>query len=237
MNKAFAISDIHGDYKKFIELLDYWNPEESKLIIMGDLVDRGERSLYVVHKVMELKKVYKNKVIVLKGNHEDMFLNFLKYKDYEYGDIFFRNGGNTTSMEFADDEFLMFKSYEQRANIILEKRKEEVEFLRKMMYYYKFGNVLFVHAGVDPYISEWKNTENYKFLWNRNGWKHKNETGKVIVFGHTPTMHIHDDKRNDIWISKDKTYICVDGGSVFGGQLNGILIDNDGEVLNTYSIK
>ena len=237
MDTAFAVSDIHGDHERFIKVLDYWNPEESKLIIVGDLIDRGKDSLKVVLKVKELKEIYKNKVIVLKGNHEDMFLNFLKYKDYEYGDVFFKNGGNTTALEFADDEFLMFKSYEQRANLILERRKEEIEFIKRMMYYYEFGNVLFVHAGIDPYISNWRNTENFKFLWNRGGWKHRNETDKIIVFGHTPTMHIHEDKSNDIWISKDKSYICIDGGSVFGGQMNGILINKDGEILETYIVK
>jgi serine/threonine protein phosphatase 1 len=234
--EAFVVSDIHGEYTKLIELLKHWNKESMKLIILGDLIDRGKSSLQVVQYVMDLKRQYKNQVIVLKGNHEDMLINFLREPTYEYGEVFFRNGGNTTAWEFAEDEFIMFKSYQERAKLI-EQREKEVQFLRNLQHYYEFGNVLFVHAGIDPFISNWKDTEGYKFLWFRGVWNHKNETGKVIVFGHTPTQHLHKSKINDIWVSQDRTYINIDGGAVFGGQLNGIVINKNGEILEVHKVK
>lgn len=234
--KAFVLSDIHGDYKRLIKLLDHWDRETMKLVILGDLIDRGENSLGVVQEIMRLKKEYGNQVIVLKGNHEDMLINYLREPTYEYGELFFRNGGNTTAWEFANDEHLMFMSYEQRANLI-KHRTEEIQFIRNLQHYYEFGDVLFVHAGVDPFISNWKNTETHKFLWIRGCWNHRNETGKTIVFGHTPTTHLHKDKSNDVWISKCGTYINIDGGSVFGGQLNGIVINKKGEILDKFNIK
>jgi serine/threonine protein phosphatase 1 len=234
-DKAFVTSDIHGDYDRFIKLLDYWDTDYMKLVILGDLIDRGKQSLKTVQKVMELKRKYGNQVIVLKGNHEDMLINFLREPTYEYGEVFFRNGGNTTAWEFANDEFLMFKSYEERAKLIKQKA-EEINFIRNLQHYYEFGKVLFVHAGIDPFISDWRKTESHKFLWQRGMWNHKNKTDKVIVFGHTPTQHLHKDKNNDIWVSKCRTYINIDGGSVFGGQLNGIVINNDGELLEVHKI-
>lgn len=235
MTNIFAVSDIHGQYDQLIKILSHWNIDD-ELIIMGDLIDRGDNSLKVVQEVMELKKKYPDKVTLLKGNHEDMFLNFLD-EPFEYGELFFINGGNTTAYEFGNDEFLMFKSFKERAEIIKQRRPEEIEFIRNLDYHYEFGDILFVHAGVDPFISDWRKTEPHKFLWNRGGWNHRNETGKIIVFGHTPTQTVHKDKSNDIWISRCKTYINIDGGAVFKGQLNGVLMNDKGEILQTYIVK
>jgi len=235
LTEAFAVSDIHGQYDQFIQLLEHWNRETQRLFILGDMIDRGKNSLKVVQEAMKLKKLYGNQVVTLKGNHEDMLLNFIDEPGYDYGELYFRNGGNTTAWEFADDEHIMFQSYEERARLI-KQRIEEIKFIRSLKDYYEFGNVLFVHAGIDPFISDWKKTESHKFYWNRGWWNHKNETGKTIVYGHTPTQLLHKDKSNGIWVDEGNKYINIDGGSVFGGQLNGIVVNNQGELLNKFAI-
>ncbi|MED3792479.1 metallophosphoesterase family protein [Niallia alba] len=235
LTKAFVVSDIHGQYDHFVELIQHWDRETQKLLILGDMIDRGKNSLKVVQEAMKLKQLYGNQVIVLKGNHEDMLLNFLDEPGCDYGELFFRNGGNTTAWEFADDEHLMFKSYAERAELI-KQRKDEINFIRNTRDYYEFGDVLFVHAGIDTFISDWRKTETHKFYWNRGWWNHRNETGKTIVYGHTPTQLLHKDKSNDIWINEANKYINIDGGAVFGGQLNGIVIDNEGNLLEKYHV-
>ena len=37
-----------------------------------------------------------------------------------------------------------------------------------------------------------------------------------------------------MWMSDDDSYIGVDGGCVFGGQLNAIVISEKGDVLERY---
>ena len=100
MEKAFVVSDIHGCYEQFVKLLAYWD-KNMKLVILGDLIDRGEASKRVVQEVMNLKEIYKNQVVVLRGNHEDMFLNFLQ-DPVKKGDIYFFNGGRSTVKDFID---------------------------------------------------------------------------------------------------------------------------------------
>ena len=54
---------------------------------------------------------------------------------------------------------------------------------------------------------------------------------KHCVFGHTPTMCLHDSEDSHIWVDpvhKDKT--CIDGGCVFGGVLTAFRLD-DGEAF------
>lgn len=122
-NKTFVISDIHGEYEKFEELMKHWDPETMNLAILGDMIDRGENSLKVVQKVMRLKKEYQDQVVVLKGNHEDMLLLFLEVQDYETGDWYFNNGGNRTCASFVEDEYIFFKSYEERARQMMQPKR------------------------------------------------------------------------------------------------------------------
>lgn len=64
----YAIGDIQGCYKQFIELLKKidFNPTKDVLYLVGDLVNRGSQSLEV------MKWVYKhqNSVINVLGNHD-----------------------------------------------------------------------------------------------------------------------------------------------------------------------
>ena len=234
MPSIFAISDIHGDYKRFAKLLTYWD-RKMPLVLVGDLIDRGDDSLKVIHMVLELKKEYGEKIITIKGNHEDMFLNYLDHPR-ENGELYFSNGGAETCYDFGITENLRFMSYQTSADILLKTREEEIDLIRSMVPFYEFGDVLFVHAGVNRAIPDWRNTKEEEFYWMREGWKGENTTGKVIVFGHTPTQLIHETYSNDIWISQDKKCIGIDGGLVFGGQLNGIVLNEKGHVQETYAV-
>lgn len=65
---TFAIGDIQGCYREFIELLDliHFDPKEDKLWLVGDLVNRGPDSLAVLRFVKELKEA----VTMVLGNHD-----------------------------------------------------------------------------------------------------------------------------------------------------------------------
>ncbi|MGP2569862.1 metallophosphoesterase [Ornithobacterium rhinotracheale] len=69
----FIIGDIHGCYYALEEMLAHWNPAKEKLILLGDLVHKGKHSYAVLEKVIQLQKKYPEKVIVLKGNNDEIF--------------------------------------------------------------------------------------------------------------------------------------------------------------------
>ncbi len=234
MEKAFVVSDIHGCYEQFIKLLEYWD-KSMKLVVLGDLIDRGEASKQVVQEVMKLKEIYKDQVVVLKGNHEDMFLKFLQ-DPVQKGDIYFFNGGKSTVKDFIDERFILHRSLKNLADLVLERASNEVKFIRDLQLYEEFGDVLFVHAGIDPRLPDWRETSEECFVWTRDMVNHCNNTGKVIVYGHTPTKMIHSNQSSDIWISEDRLYINIDGGCAYGGQLNAIIVNAQGEIEQTYRI-
>ena len=58
MARLFAISDIHGCFRTFYELvvkiIDL--KKTDRLILLGDYIDRGEQSREVVDFIMDLQK-------------------------------------------------------------------------------------------------------------------------------------------------------------------------------------
>lgn len=233
MDKAFVLSDIHGCYKQLLALLENWDKEMS-LFILGDLIDRGEDSFKVVQAIMNLKKMYGDKVVVLMGNHEDMFLRFIDNPS-KYGDLYFMNGGNKTVFDFIQGNVVLAKDFNEMAEQMKHFAAEEVSFIRSLPLCDEFGDVVFVHAGINQSLPDWRDTSKEDFLWDRKMVLKKNETGKTIVFGHTPTQYLHKcPKNHQMWISEDGSYIGIDGGCVFGGQLNAIVISEKGEVLERY---
>lgn len=74
--RIIAIGDIHGCHAEFAELLERVAPTaQDRLILLGDLVNRGPDSL----KVIDLAR--KHRAISLLGNHELRLLNFRKTGD------------------------------------------------------------------------------------------------------------------------------------------------------------
>lgn len=228
MKKFFVVSDIHGMYREFKGLLQHWDREDT-LVILGDMVDRGPDSLKVIQKVIELKK--QHKVIVIRGNHDQMFLDFL-YNPYDY-ENFMHNGGRSTLDSFKTGNKTPV-NYDPIVSTINKFYKYEVEFLKKSLFYYQHGKLLFTHAGFQSLYADWRMTTDNDFVWIRDHYKHPNNSGSINIFGHTPTQIIHGKDHNGVWISKCETYIGIDGACAYGGQLNGLHIQEDGKILGAY---
>lgn len=224
------ISDIHGMYKQFEEILQHWD-QESLLVILGDMIDRGEYSYEVVQRVMSLQEQFPDKVVVLKGNHEDMLMYYIdgKMKDPT---PFLVNGGIEMLRSFIKD--INEDAIERNAEILKTQFSTEMEFLRNARHYFKYGNLLITHAGFDSKLSHWQETTSHDFLWIREHYRNENKTGLLSIFGHTPTRNMHEN--DDIWISPCQNYIGIDGACAYGGQLNALLISEQGEIINTYSV-
>ena len=72
---TYVISDIHGMYNKFTELLNKIKLKETDtLYILGDVLDRGPDPIKTLLKIMSMPNA-----ICMLGNHEDMALNCLKF--------------------------------------------------------------------------------------------------------------------------------------------------------------
>lgn len=62
------VGDLHGDLESLKYILRQDN--NSQFIFLGDYGDRGNKSIEVIYTVLKLKKLYPEKFILLRGNHE-----------------------------------------------------------------------------------------------------------------------------------------------------------------------
>jgi serine/threonine protein phosphatase 1 len=77
--RLIAIGDIHGCHHEFAELLARLNLGRSdRLILLGDLVNRGPNSLRVIDLARQ------HRAIALLGNHELRLLNYRRTGDRKY---------------------------------------------------------------------------------------------------------------------------------------------------------
>ena len=81
----YVMSDIHGCFDEFNNLLDKINfSEKDTLYIIGDAIDRGPFNLDTIQYIMEHKNI-----IMIEGNHERMMKKSIREKtmlrnEFEY---------------------------------------------------------------------------------------------------------------------------------------------------------
>ena len=66
--------------------------------MLGDYIDRGPDSYRTLRRLIELQETFgKQRVILLRGNHEQMAIDYLQHGD----SIFLYNGGKVTLADFS----------------------------------------------------------------------------------------------------------------------------------------
>ena len=78
----YVISDIHGQYDLFIDILNKINLKDSDtLYVLGDVLDRGDNPIKVLLKLMEMPNA-----VCIVGNHELMAVECLTFLRKEVTD-------------------------------------------------------------------------------------------------------------------------------------------------------
>ncbi|MBK9456261.1 MAG: metallophosphoesterase [Chitinophagales bacterium] len=180
--KRYAISDIHGCYQTFIDLLAQLNlTKEDELYLLGDLIDRGPNSKGVIDHVMQMQEDG-YKVTVLMGNHEYMFLQAIDETipycwDWRRYQLWIKNGGITTMMNFGYNRIDDLKNLDKKYDA----------FVRNLTTHVELDNCILVHAGFN-----FKEEDIYKdknsMYWIRHFYNDIDPAkinNKTIVHGHS----------------------------------------------------
>lgn len=214
--RVFAIGDVHGCFDELYALVshlisDQGVTEEDQVIFIGDLIDRGPASREVLEYVCSLKEKWP-RTVVLRGNHEDMFLGFLGKGGFG-GDVYLSNGGVECLKSYVLNPYLPGA---QVAPLI---PTHHLELLENLEYGVTLGEFLFVHAGVNPRI-RLATQDPHDFMWIRSEFTHAEHTfGKTVVFGHTPF--------EDIFMHLPFK-LGIDTGLVYGNKLSAVeLVEGD----------
>ncbi len=216
MNKTFVIGDIHGGLKALKQVLERANiTQNDTLIFLGDYVDGWSESPQVLDFLLDIEQ--KQKCVFIKGNHDDLLLNYLKTKTYH--EEWFVHGGKSTVEAYEN----LSESTIQRHILFLEQLQD---------YYLDAENRLFIHAG----FTNIKGIEHefFKplFYWDRTLWEmvlalderldsnhlfypNRLKLYHEIYIGHTPTTKIETTKpfnKANVW--------NIDTGAAFKGKLS-----------------
>lgn len=154
MTEYFAIGDVHGKAGMLDELLQHWD-DRSQLVFLGDLIDRGEDSRAVLERVKDL--VDQEGAVCLSGNHEYMFLTWLDNPEKSY-DHYRRNGGDTTINSLLGQPLNAPVDGVADAERVKTEAANLVDFIRQMPFLLETERYIFVHAGLDLELRDWRET-------------------------------------------------------------------------------
>lgn len=236
----FVMSDIHGYNDVFEKRLSDLNNLETvkdgkdKLILLGDYIDRGPDSYKVLQKIYDIQKECGTEnVIVLRGNHEELFLEFLEKKSLDWlgEDEDFHTSRTFLTQEQVEIVTGMAtmnsrkKRYEYVRQCIRENHRELLNWLKRLPYFYRNDTQIFVHAGVDEDAGDWWDvgTPDYMFVG-----KYPPTIGEFymdVIVGHTATSSvIGEDGFCDVFHDGFNHYF-VDGGVERSGHIPVLVYD------------
>ncbi|MCO5822928.1 serine/threonine protein phosphatase [Clostridioides difficile] len=208
------MSDLHGMYDKFISMLEQINfNSNDHLYILGDVLDRGEKSLEIIDYIRNHKNI-----TLLKGNHELMFQESWRDTNNRY--LWFYNGGDDTFYKLKNKKFEYEESF--------------YKYIKNLPYLEIVDNFILVHAGL--YLPN--NYENLSIeqiielqeedicVWDRTILNtNKHIKGYTIIIGHTPTQNIKAYEKAEIY--KREGLIDIDCGACFdNGKLACLRLDD-----------
>lgn len=190
--RIYCIGDIHGCNQLLVNLLkkieiDGAEFSGKKIIIyLGDYIDRGTQSKEVIETIIK-HRPDKTETIYLRGNHEQILLDFLL--EGSVGRTWFAFGGLATLASYG---VAISKIPTKKSDFtdIQQQLKEKLpeshfNFLAQTTLNYTSGSYYFVHAGIRPGKSLVRQKAD-DLLWIRDEFiSSKKNHEKIIVHGHT----------------------------------------------------
>ena len=227
--ELLVIGDVHGCLDQLKELLKDVDRSKTRVILCGDLIDRGPNSIGVIDYVRE------NNIECVLGNHELMFIdtrhNIRELADGEeltpsftyelkYSDWFY-NGGNSVFNQYNGD---------------YSKMLADLDFLNSFPTFirtgvgYKGKEVVVSHAMILDYIDEDCTADHstLTLVWDRNQFPLKTDLPFFNVYGHTPVDYAYARETNKLGrpvpqFNKYESGVNLDTGAPYNDRLRGYL--------------
>jgi serine/threonine protein phosphatase 1 len=220
--RAYVVGDIHGRLDLLDELLAKIEREledrparQALLVFVGDLIDRGPSSAQVVERLRTYRRRGVRPVFLL-GNHEEVLLRILggdsgliaKWRQF---------GGSECLQSYGLDPARLANLSGDEALAVVRNAipREHVQFLESFADSCRFGDYLFVHAGVRPGIALDQQRQS-DLRWIREPFlMDDTDHGFVVVHGHTIIPAVEERPNR----------IGIDTGAYRSGVLTALAID------------
>ena len=199
---VWAIGDVHGYADTLLALLDSLNlSSRDRVVLLGDLVDRGPRSCEVIRIARENPQIFS-----VLGNHEEMMLNSFDVDNIETMTAqqtnWFYVGGRTTNQSYIDE---FTNSQGQIDDFDLRMRVgKDLAWLDSLPHHIVLDDFRLVHAGYSPWDGDLDLQSTDTLMWIR-GEFHNSITPvdekRTVVFGHSTVLGFGL-KQTEIWKSE-----------------------------------
>ena len=225
--RTIIIGDIHGCSGALRLLLAKIMPDEKadRLILLGDLFDRGPDSWGVFQMVRELADKFGDRFVLLRGNHEDYLLTPKLSVSMRF--VWERVGRGATVKSFKEHGEKM----ESSAGWIGE----------HVVPFFRGEGFQCVHAGlkIDPI----EMNDHYTMIHDHGVAMENRYAGPLTIVGHIalekptwfpgleqPVKQIPEGTRQEL---PQRGVICIDTGCGKGGRLTGMVIEDGKYILQS----
>lgn len=255
--RYYTVADVHGYYTPLIKALEekgfFSDRGEHRLVISGDLMDRGEEAVKLQSFILSLME--KNEVILVRGNHEDLFLDLVD-NAFEYMTLtglnshHYSNGTISTALQLTGYDTIQALTSPDKFRFEALQTPFYTTIIPSMLNYYETQRYVFVHGwipctklGEDTFIYDcnWRkaNTQQWERARWINGMKACScgvrEKGKTIICGHWHTSYGHsvlDGCGTEFGSDADfspyygEGIIAIDACTLYTGKVNCVVIED-----------
>jgi serine/threonine protein phosphatase 1 len=222
--RAYVIGDVHGRLDLLDRLLEQIARERDErparktlLVFLGDLIDRGPGSAQVIERLRSYLAEGVRSLFLL-GNHEEVLLRILD-GDTSLIASWLQFGGAQCLESYGADwrEIARQDDGEALESIRAAIPREHVDFLRSFADTCRFGDYLFVHAGIRPRVAIEEQIQS-DLRWIREPFlADETDHGCVVVHGHTIREEVEERTNR----------IGIDTGAYRTGVLTALAIEGD----------
>jgi serine/threonine protein phosphatase 1 len=204
--KIFAVGDIHGCYRKLVDLMDRLplDSDTDFLIFLGDYIDRGPQSLEVIEYLLQVGRKVRNTVFLL-GNHEHALLEYSRTGNLDYLRMLRSIGVEETLGSYSNSPVRSLGDLSFLPG-------EHIRFLESLRPYFMLDGYLFIHAGTIP-GEDLDQCPLDRLLSVRDRFlQDEGASDEITVFGHTPFV--------TPFVTRNK--IGIDTGAAHGNLLTAV---------------
>jgi serine/threonine protein phosphatase 1 len=219
--RVYAIGDVHGRRDCLDTLIGMIDADDAargradtKLVFLGDLIDRGADSRGVVERAMHIAQ--SPKTVLLMGNHEEILIRAWE-GDRKAAGLFHRVGGRETLLSYGVTEAEYDSCDLDSLTELIGKHipADHIAFMRRFIDQWQCGDFLFVHAGIRPGLPlEEQRPSDMRWI-RREFLDDPRDHGVMVVHGHSITEDV-DERVNRIGI---------DTGAFASGKLTALGIE------------
>jgi serine/threonine protein phosphatase 1 len=219
-----VVGDVHGCAALLDRLLEQIAARDgsqqagsgrARLILAGDMIDRGPDSAAVLARVQALYQA--GRAVALMGNHERLMLDFLD-APARSGPLWRGNGGDATLLSLGVNPHRSTDPDTLAAALRAALPPGTEGWLRALPLTWREDGLAVSHAGADPALP-FEDQDDRALLWGHRDFRRKRRAdGLWIVHGHVIAHEV---------LAEDGR-IGTDTGAFATGRLSAVWLDRDG---------